>query len=94
MFLEKVLQALKRMRLSLRVISHPIDCYEECKLKKLFSVPAALLLVVLLFLARVYEYLETGFGFNTHTEDMNVALVFASTVVVVDNFFLFWFFFN
>ena len=86
MFSEKVLHGLKKMRLSLRVISHPIDSYEEFKRKKLFSVPAALVLVVLLFLARVYASLETGFGFNTHTEDMNVVLVFASTVVVVFGF--------
>ena len=82
MFQEKVRHGLKKARLSLRVIPHPIDSFEEFKLKKLFSVPAAVLLVLFLFLARVYAYLETGFGFNTHTEDMNAALIFASTVVV------------
>lgn len=85
-FRDKVAQGLRKAQLSLRVISHPIDSYEEFKLKKQFSVPAALAIVVLLFLSRVYEYLETGFGFNPNNGDMNVVLVFASTVIVFFGF--------
>lgn len=70
-----------RMLYSLRVLTHPIDSYETMKAKKLFSVPASLIIVALFFLTNILSYLYTGFGYNFNDPSrMNIFILMASSI--------------
>ena len=70
-----------KMLYSLRVFLSPAESFEEMKEKRLFSVPASFIILLLFFLSAVFSYTSTGFGFNENDpRDLNTAVLLASTI--------------
>ncbi len=68
-----------------RVLTHPIQAFNEIKYEKTGSVGLSIIILILWFFSSVYEYLEYGFQFSTNKVEMLSVLseVMSSAMIIV-----------
>lgn len=65
-----------------RAMLHPVTTFQEIKYEKKGSTALATLIILLLFLGRVFNYLETGFVFNyNRPEQLHLWIQFMSSAM-------------
>ncbi len=67
-----------------RVITHPVQAFTEIKYENRGSVLLSILILVLWTFSAVFQFLETGFQFNTNrVEDLSLFNMFMSTSAII-----------
>ncbi len=67
-----------------RVLTHPIQAFNEIKYEKTGSVGLSVIILLLWFFSNIYKYLEYGFQFNTNKVEMlSVLSQFMSSAMII-----------
>lgn len=73
-----------KLRLALNTMVHPFSAYDELKLKKLGSMPIAIVIIVLFYISKVLESTASGFLFTTVSQrNYNTLFTLAKTIGLV-----------
>ena len=74
---------MEQIRIILKVLNHPTDEIEELKYRKQWHLLPSCIILLLWFIAMVFQRQLTNFEFNyNNKQDFNILYVFASTIVL------------